>query len=66
MEDPPLPLFGGKPQTGAKDYAAQMERYLSRESAARLSMANLLYQQHYHPSEADILTSSIRKLYETT
>lgn len=65
-EDPPLPLFGGRPEAGAKDYAVRMERYLSRESAARLSMANLIYQRRYHPQEADILTASIRKLYETT
>jgi len=65
-EDPPLPLFGGKPQKGAKDYAVRMDRYLSRESSARLSMANLLYQRRYRPEETDILTASIRKLYEST
>lgn len=65
-EEPPIPLFGGKPQKGAKDYATQMERYLSRESSARLSMANLLYQRYYRPEEPDILTASIRKLYEHT
>ena len=65
-EDPPLPLFGGKPQKGAKDYVDRAERYLSLQQAARLAMANLLYQRKYHPEETDILSASIRKLYEHT
>lgn len=65
-EDPPLPLFGGKPQKGEKDYTERMERYLSRQASVRLAMANLLYQRRFHPGEADLLTVSLRKLYETT
>ena len=64
--DPPLPLFGGMPEKGSRDYAIKADRYLSRESSARLAMANLLYQRKYRPDEADILSASIRKLYETT
>lgn len=63
-EAPPMPLFGGKPEPGCKAYADRMGRYLSCESSARLAMANAFYQRKYHPSEADILTLSIRKLFE--
>ena len=65
-KDPPLPIFGGKPQKGENDYAERMERYLSLESSVRLAMANLLYQRRFHPGAADLLTVSLRKLYETT
>lgn len=65
-KDPPLPLFGGKPQMGEKDYTERMERYLSRQASVRLAMANFLYQRRFHPDEADLLTVSLRKLYETT
>lgn len=63
-EAPPMPLFGGKPEPGCKAYADRMGRYLSCESSARIAMANAFYQRRYHPSEADILTLSIRKLFE--
>ena len=64
-EDPPLPLFGGKPKKGTKDYAVRIEKYFSRESSVRLAIANLLFQQKYRPEEADILAASIRRLYES-
>ncbi len=62
-EDPPLPLFGGKPQKDDKDYATRMERYLYRVSTARLAMAHLFYQRKYHPEQDAGLEVSIRKLY---
>lgn len=65
-EDPPLPLFGGMPQRGGRDYAMRMDRYLSLESSARLAMANLLYQRRFRPDEADVIAPSLRRLYETT
>ena len=63
-QTPPLPLFGGRPAPSSLNYEEQMDRYLSRESSARLAIANLLYQRHYHPEESDLLSTSIRSLFE--